>query len=63
MRHSAAESKIVPFPARTTGNRQLLVQDNRPDQPPRLPFGLCLVIWAALAIVGWSVFGAAAHLI
>jgi hypothetical protein len=61
MRHSAANTKIVKFPAKATGNR--LVQDNFPDPAQRIPFGLCLVIWAALAAVGWSVFGVAAHFI
>ena len=63
MRHCAAENKIVQFPAKAAGNRHALVQDNLPDQAQRIPVGLCLVIWAALAFVGWSVFGAAAHLI
>jgi hypothetical protein len=63
MRHSAAENKIVRFPARAVGNRHAWVQDNHSDQAQRMPFGLCLVIWTALAVVGWSVFGAAAYLI
>jgi len=63
MRHSAAENKIVHFPAREAGDRHILIQDNLPDPARKIPFGLCLVIWAALAIVGWSVVGAAAYLI
>ena len=63
MRQSAAESKIVQFPATRSAGRNTMVEDETMDQGRRLPFCLCLMIWTALAVAGWGAFHTALQLI
>lgn len=63
MRHSAAESKIVPFPAARSAGRNAAIEDEAIDRSRRLPVGYCMMIWAVLAVAGWSAFQAAFQLI
>ena len=64
MRHSAVESKVISFPAERSSARRALLEDTLTEGTDgRIPFGLCLVIWAVLAVVGWGALDAAARLI
>lgn len=63
MRHSAAESKIVQFPAARSAGRNNMIEQETMDQSRKLPIGLCMMIWTALAMAGWGVFNAALNLI
>jgi hypothetical protein len=40
-----------------------MIEDFPIDNSARMPFGLCLMIWAALAVMGWGALDAAAKLI
>ena len=63
MRQSAAESKIVQFPAARSAGRSGVIEDEPLDQSRRLPLGYCMMIWTALAVAGWGAFHAALQLI
>jgi len=63
VRHSAAESKIVQFPAIRSAGRNSVIEDHAADRSRRLPIGYCMMIWTALAVAGWSAFHAALQLI
>ena len=63
MRPSAAESKIVQFPAARSAGRNAAIQDEAADRGRRLPVGYCMMIWTALAAAGWGAFHAALQLI
>jgi hypothetical protein len=64
VRHSAVESKIISFPAERSSARRMLVEETLAEGTgARLPFGLCLVIWAVLALTGWGALDAATRLI
>ena len=59
MRPSAAESKIVQFPAARSAGRNVMIEDETMDQSRRLPIGTCMMIWTVLAVAGWGAFHAA----
>ena len=59
----AANSNVVPFPASRLASRFIAPDDMPLDGESRIPVGLCLVIWAGLAALGWSALDAVAHLI
>lgn len=59
MRQSAAESKIVQFPTARSAGRLIMIKEEMMDQDRRMPIGLCMMIWTALAVAGWGVFDAA----
>lgn len=59
MRQSAAESKIVQFPAARSAGRNVMIEDETMDQSRRLPIGTCMMIWTVLAVAGWGAFHAA----
>lgn len=59
MRQSAAESKIVQFPAARSAGRNVMIEDETMDQSRRLPVGTCMMIWTVLAVAGWGAFHAA----
>lgn len=63
MRHSAAESKIVQFPAARSAGRNIAIEEAAMEHGRRLPIGLCMMIWTALAALGWGAFQAAFQLI
>jgi hypothetical protein len=63
VRQPAANSNVVPFPASRLANRFIEQDDVPVERDNRIPFGLCLVIWAALAAIGWSAINAVASLI
>jgi hypothetical protein len=63
VRQSAADNNIVQFPRARSANRYAMIEDFPIDNSARMPFGLCLMIWAALAVIGWGAFDAAAKLI
>ena len=63
MRQSAAESKIVQFPAARSVGRKPMIEEEMMDQSSKLPIGLCLMIWTALAVAGWGAFNAALQFI
>ena len=63
MRQSAAESKIVQFPTARSAGRNPMVEDETMDRSRRLPVGTCMMIWTALAALGWGAFHAAFQLI
>lgn len=63
VRQSAANSNIVQFPRARSENRFAMIEDFPIDNSARMPFGLCLVIWAALAAIGWGALEAATKLI
>lgn len=63
MRQSAAESKIVQFPAARSAGRNAMIEGETMDQSRRLPVGYCMMIWTALAVAGWGVFHAALQFI
>ena len=63
MRQQAANSNIVPFPAARLMRLDPESDDISLEQDGRIPFGVCLVIWAALAVIGWGALDAAARLI
>jgi hypothetical protein len=63
VRHSAAECKIVQFPAARSVGRNNVIEDQTMDQSAKLPIGLCMMIWTALAVAGWGVFDAALQFI
>jgi hypothetical protein len=64
VRHSAVESKIISFPAERSSARRMLAQETLAEgADARMPFGLCLVIWAVLAVVGWGALDAATRFI
>jgi len=59
VRQSAAESKIVQFPAARSAGRNVMIEDETMDQSRRLPIGTCMMIWTVLAVAGWGAFHAA----
>jgi hypothetical protein len=63
VRQSAANSNVVPFPMSRLASRFIEPDDMPVERDHRIPFGLCLVIWAALAAIGWSAIDAVAHLV
>ena len=63
MRQSAAESKIVQFPTARSAGRYAIAQEEILDQGHRMPFGVCLIIWATIAIAGWGMLDVAVRLI
>ena len=63
VRQQAANSNIVPFPAARLTRRETEADSMPLEQDGRIPFGVCLVIWAALAVIGWGALDAAARLI
>jgi hypothetical protein len=63
VRQSAADNKIVQFPRSRSASRFATVEDFPIDNNTRIPFGLCLLIWAALAVAGWGALDAATKLI
>jgi hypothetical protein len=40
-----------------------MIEDQTMDQSAKLPIGLCMMIWTALAVAGWGVFDAALQFI
>lgn len=63
MQQSAAESKIVQFPTARSAGRTPMIEEEMMDQSHKLPIGLCLMIWTALAVAGWGAFNAALQFI
>jgi hypothetical protein len=63
VRQSAAESKIVQFPTARSAGRYAIAQEEMMDQGRRMPFGVCLIIWAAMAMAGWGALDVAVRLI
>ena len=63
MRHGAAESKIVQFPATRSAGRNSVIEDEIMDRSRRVPLGACMMIWTVLAIAGWGAFNAALRFI
>jgi len=63
VRQRAANSNIVPFPASRLASRFLEPDDMTVPGESRMPFGLCLLIWAGLAAIGWTALDAVARLI
>ena len=63
VRQQAANSNVVPFPASRLASRFLELDDAPLAGERRLPLGICLIIWAGLAIIGWSALDALARLI
>ena len=63
MRQSAAESKIVQFPAARSAGRNTFVEDEAMDHSRRLPLGYCMMIWTVLAVAGWGAFRTALQFI
>jgi hypothetical protein len=63
VQHSAAESKIVQFPTARSAGRKPMIDEEMMDQSHKLPIGLCLMIWTALAVAGWGAFDVAFRLI
>ena len=64
VRHSAVESKVISFPTERSSARRARLEEPFTEGPDtRMPFGLCLAIWAALAVAGWGALDAAARLI
>ena len=63
VRQRAANSNVVLFPSSRLASRFVAVEDMAAEHEGRIPFGLCLVIWAALAVIGWGALDAAARLI
>jgi hypothetical protein len=63
VRQPAANSNVVPFPMSRLASRFFEQDDIPAERDTRIPFGLCLVIWAALAVIGWSAIDAVASLI
>ena len=63
VRQRAANSNVVPFPASRLASRFSAPDDLPAESESRIPFGLCMVIWAALAIIGWGALDAVARLI
>jgi hypothetical protein len=59
VRQSAAESKIVQFPAARSAGRNTVIEDETMDQSRKLPIGYCMMIWTVLAVAGWGAFHAA----
>jgi hypothetical protein len=58
VRHGAAESKIVQFPAARSAGRNSVFEDDAMDRGRRLPLGTCMMIWTVLAVAGWGAFNA-----
>ncbi len=63
MRHGTAHSNIVSFPTSRSAQRLARSEEIYNDNDARMPFGLCLIIWAALAVIGWGALDAASRLI
>ena len=63
MPHQAANSNVVPFPAPRLASRFVELDDAPLAHESRIPLRFCLVIWAGLAALGWSAFGALMHLV
>jgi hypothetical protein len=63
VRQSAAESKIVQFPTARSAGRYAIAQEEIMDQTQRMPFGVCLIIWATIAMAGWAALDIAVRLI
>jgi hypothetical protein len=63
VRQRAANSNVVPFPASRLAGRFAAPDDMLLENESRIPFGLCVVIWVALAAIGWSALDAVARLI
>ena len=63
VRQRAANSNVVPFPASRLASRFSAPDDMPVEGESRIPFGLCMVIWAALAVIGWGALDAVARLI
>jgi len=40
-----------------------MIEEEMMDQSHKLPIGLCLMIWTALAVAGWGAFNAALRFI
>ena len=53
------KAKLSSFPTAQSAGRYAIAQEEIMDQGRRMPFGLCLMIWAAIAVAGWGVFGVA----
>jgi hypothetical protein len=63
VRHSAAESKVIRFPAERSAGRYAIAEIEPIDRSYRMPLGLCMMIWTVLAIAGWGAVDAATRLI
>ena len=63
VRQRAANSNVVPFPVSRLASRFIEADDMPTVTENRIPFGLCLVIWVALAAIGWSALDVMARLI
>ena len=63
VRQRAANSNVVPFPVSRLAGRFAEANDMTVEREHRIPFGVCLMIWVALAVIGWSALDAVAHLI
>jgi hypothetical protein len=63
VRQGTAHSNIVSFPASRSAQRFANSEETYNDNDARMPFGLCLIIWAALAVIGWGALDAASKLI
>jgi hypothetical protein len=63
VRHSAAENKIVQFPTARSAGRHAIAQEEIMNQTQRMPLGVCLMIWAAIAMAGWGALDVAVRLI
>ena len=59
----AVNSNVVPFPVSRLASRFAVPDDMPVERDSRMPFALCLLIWAALAAIGWSALDMAARLI
>jgi hypothetical protein len=62
VRQHAANSNVVPFPASRLAQR-FIETEARVERDNRIPFGFCLMIWAVLAVIGWSALDMVARFI
>lgn len=63
VQQSAVEKKVISFPAARSANRLAFLEEVEIDSGRRMPFGLCLMIWAVLAVAGWGALDAMTRLI
>jgi hypothetical protein len=63
MPQQAANSNVVPFPASRLAGRFVELDDAPLAHESRISLRFCLLIWAGLAVLGWSAFGAFMRLI
>ncbi len=66
MQRNVMEAKVLPFPVRPAGRVAFLSESARLDvdrAQARMPLGYCMMIWLALAVIGWSALGIASRFI